>query len=138
MIPMVSRYSIYLSFVNWCLVLLVLLGSCFHLLPLVPAIWSYNIHRQQRLELKFPRLWYLRECICSLPLGNGFYIPIRLSASYNSSLSATFLCTFGEVTVGRFLPPPAKPRSLIHDSSFLSCKGLVVCFYLVPTGQSMV
>lgn len=30
------------------------------------------------------------------------------------------IITFGDVTVGRFLPPPAKPRSLIQDSSFLS------------------
>lgn len=43
------------------------------------------------------------------------------SNTYRSIASRNrFLYSLGLVTVGRFLFPPAKPRSLIHDSNFLS------------------
>lgn len=47
-----------------------------------------------------------------------------------------YLYSLGLVTVGRFRPPPAKPRSLIQDSSFLS-QVYVRIQSMIPTTSSL-
>ena len=51
----------------------------------------------------------------------AIYIDLGAWRTYLAIASLNrLLYSFGLVTVGRFLPLPANPRSLIHDSSLLS------------------